>query len=104
MKAMKKLIIACVAGITLSSCAATLPYAVTNNPVNCKKGVSTTNVIFGTSGAWGGSIQQGVYSTNKKFGVIEAAKKGKIETIGSVDIKTTNYLIFKKVEVIVTGE
>ena len=101
---MKKLIIVCAAGLVLSSCAVTLPYAVTNNPVNGKKGVSTTNVIFGTSGAWGGNIQTGLYSTNKKFGVIEAAKKGKIETIGSVDIKTTNYIFFQKIEVIVTGE
>ncbi len=101
---MKKLIVACAAGVVLTSCAVTMPYAVTNNPVNGKKGVSKTNLIFGTTGAWGGSIQQGLYSTNKKFGVIEAAKKGKIETIGSVDIKSTNYIFFTKVEVIVTGE
>jgi hypothetical protein len=81
-----------------------MPYAVTNNTVGEKKGVSTTNLIFGQTGAWGGNIQAGLFSTNKNFGVIEAAKKGKIDKIGSVDVKTTNYIFFKKVEVIVTGE
>lgn len=101
---MKKTIIGSVLAIALTSCSVTMPYAVTNNPVGGKKGVSKTTVIFGSSGAWGGSIQQGLITTNKKFGVIEAAKKGGIERIGSVDVKSTNFVFFTKVEVIVTGE
>ncbi len=101
---MKKLIFSGVLAVVLTSCSVTLPYAVTNNTVGEKKGVSKTNLFFGQTGAWGGSIQAGLYSTNKNFGVIEAAKKGNIDVIGSVDIKTTNFFLFQKVEVIVTGE
>lgn len=101
---MKKIIFSGALAIVLTSCSVTMPYAVTNNTVGEKRGISKTNLILGTTGAWGGNIQAGLFSTNKNFGVIEAAKKGKIETIGSVDIKTTNYILFKKVEVIVTGE
>lgn len=99
---MKKIIFGALVTIALTSCSITMPYAVTNNTVGEKTGVSTTNVFFGQSGAWGGSIASGIV-TNKNFGVIEAAKKGKIAVIGSVDVKTTNYFLFQKVEIIVTG-
>jgi hypothetical protein len=33
-----------------------------------------------------------------------AAKKGKIDKIATVDVKTTNFILFQKVEIIVTGE
>jgi starvation-inducible outer membrane lipoprotein len=104
MKNMKKIIVAAGLGIILSSCSITLPYAVTNNTVGVKKGTSKTTLIFGQTGAYGGNIQSGLYSTNKNFGVIEAAKKGGISQIGSVDVKSTDFILFKKVEVIVTGE
>jgi hypothetical protein len=99
---MKKFIFGALAALSLTSCAMTLPYAVTNNAVGEKTGISKTNVFFGATGAWGGNIATGIV-TNKNFGVIEAAKKGKITVIGSVDVKTTNYFLFQKVEVIVTG-
>ncbi|MCT4582153.1 MAG: TRL-like family protein [Flavobacteriales bacterium] len=86
----------------LTSCSITRPYTVTNNPIGTKKGVSKTTVIFGGSG--GEQLAAGMIVTNKNFGVIEAAKKGKIEKIGCVDVKTTNFWLFQKVEVIVTGE
>lgn len=101
---MKKIIFGSVLAIALTSCAVSAPYAVTNNTVGTKRGVSKTTLIFGTAGSYGGNIQSGLFSTNKNFGVIEAAKKGKIETIGSVDVKSTNFYLFQKVEVIVTGE
>ena len=50
-----------------------------------------------------GNLEAGI-STNKKFGVIEAAKKGDIDKVATVDLKVTNFVIFQKVEIIVTGE
>jgi hypothetical protein len=41
---------------------------------------------------------------NKNFGIVEAAKNGKISKIGAVDIKTTSYVFFVKKEFIVSGE
>ena len=79
--------------IVLASCAVTTPFRVTNNEVGTKIGRSNTLCI--------GSIQM-----NKKFGIIDAAKKGKISKIGVVDIKIDTYipgLIYKK-EFIVSGE
>lgn len=86
----------------VSSCSLTRPYAVTNNYIGNKQGVSKTTVIFGTS--MGNQLATGLFVTNKNFGVIEAAKKGDVKVIGAVDVKTTNYVFFQKVEVIVTGE
>ena len=77
-------------------------YAETNNYIGYKKWESKTNIIFGASS--GMQLATGLIVTNKSFGVIEAAKKGGINKIGCVDVKTTNYFVFQKVEVIVTGE
>ena len=78
----------------LSSCTVTVPYAVTDNPIGAKKGVSKTAVILGT-------IQ-----LNGNYGVAEAAKKGRIKGgISTIDIRTTSYFgpIFYTKELIVTG-
>jgi len=99
---MKKYIIGALTVGLMASCSLTRPYAVTNNPLGSKKGVSTTGIILG--GSQGEELAVGLFVTNKDFGVIEAAKKGKITKIGAVDVKTTNYIFFTKVEVIVTGE
>jgi hypothetical protein len=87
----------------LASCSITRPYAVTNNPVGESVGVSSTILIFGSSS--GVNLQTALFSTNSKFGVIEAARNGNIHKVGSVDVKTSTYLfgIITKVEVIVTG-
>ena len=99
---MKKYIIALSAIGLMASCSITRPYTATNNPIGSKVGKSETGVIFGTSA--GDELAVGVFVLNKNFGVIEAAKKGKINKIATVDVKTTNYLFFQKVEIIVTGE
>lgn len=99
---MKNIITGIIAVALVSSCALTRPYAVTNNEIGNKKGVSKTTVIFGQSA--GDQLATGMFVTNKNFGVIEAAKKGGVKVIGCVDVKTTNYVFFQKVEVIVTGE
>lgn len=86
--------------IAATSCTMTRPYTATNNPIGDEVGKSKTTLIFGTSS--GMNLSSG-FSTNKNFGVIEAAKKGGIDKIGCVDVRTTNYLIFQKVEIIVRG-
>jgi hypothetical protein len=98
---MKKIIIGIATIALVSSCSLTRPYAVTNNAIGEKTGVSKTTIIFGVSA--GNTLSTGIVS-NKDFGVIEAAKNGGINKIGSVDVKTTNFLFFQKVEIIVTGE
>ncbi|MFT4757700.1 MAG: hypothetical protein ACI91R_002357 [Vicingaceae bacterium] len=88
--------------VALQSCSTTRPYAATNNPIGSKVGTSETTLILGTSA--GTNLEAGLVSTNKEFGVIQAARKGKINKVATVDVKTTNYVFFQKVEVIVTGE
>lgn len=88
--------------VALQSCSITRPYTATNNPIGSKVGTSETTLIFGSSA--GTNLEAGLISTNKKFGVIQAARKGKINKVATVDVKTTNFVIFQKVEVIVTGE
>jgi hypothetical protein len=99
---MKKLIIGILAIGSMASCSMTRPYTATNNPIGAKVGKSETKIIFGAS--QGDQLAVGLIVTNKNFGVIEAAKKGKIDKIATVDVKTTNFYIFQKVEIIVTGE
>ena len=92
-----------IAAITLvfTSCSTILPYTATNNPIGDQVGKSKTTLIFGAAGS--NNLESG-FSTNKEFGVIEAAKKGNVERIATVDVKVTNFVIFQKVEIIVTGE
>lgn len=99
---MKKYILGMVAIAAMASCSVTRPYTATNNPIGSKVGKSQTTIIGGTS--TGTQLAVGTFVTNKNFGVIEAAKTGKIDKIATVDVKTTNFYIFQKVEIIVTGE
>lgn len=86
----------------LSSCALTLPYAVTNNTIGTKTGVSSTISIFGRPSPATPGYHGLIF--NRNFGVVEAAKNGKINKVGSVDLKVTTYVLFNKQEFIVTGE
>lgn len=88
--------------VLFASCSLTRPYTATNNPIGSKTGKSETTLILGTSS--GQNLQAGLYSTNNDFGVIEAARKANIDKIATVDVKTTNFILFQKVQVIVTGE
>lgn len=92
----------------LSSCAVTTPFMVTNNDLGTKTGVSTTTSIFGGGRAIAGTgAGRSMYSGlmfNKEFGIVEAAKNGKITKIGAIDYKVTRYVLFSKLEIIVAGE
>lgn len=101
MRKIKNVILGLFALSCLASCATTVPYAATNNPIGSKKGVSKTTILFG--GADRTNLGYGLV-LNKNYGVIEAAKKGKIENLATVDLKVTRYVIFTKAEIIVTGE
>lgn len=91
---MKKLVLSigviAVAALT-SSCSVTLPLAVSAAPIGNKTGTSSTTVLFGAQ-------------LNKNFGISEAAKNGKITGgVATADIKTTSFIIFRKKQIIVTG-
>lgn len=88
-------------GLIFASCSITYPYTATNNPIGSKQGVSKTTIVFGAANEH--NLGAGIV-TNKNYGVVEAAKKGKVNKIATVDIKVTNYIIFRKAEIIVTGE
>ena len=107
----KNIIIASIGAVVMSSCALTTPFHATNNEVGSKTGTSSTICFFsgGAKSAAGLAPQVGyaMYNgimLNKNFGIVEAAKNGKIKKIGAVDVKVTNYVFFVKKEFIVSGE
>ncbi len=87
--------------VLVSSCTVVRPYAVTNNEIGDGTGVSRTTLILG--GSAGNNLEQALFSTNKNFGVIEAAQKGGIDKIATVDVEASNYWLFSTVKIIVTG-
>lgn len=90
---LSKIAIASLLLVFASSCAITVPVTVSRAPIGNKKGVSESIVILG------------VLYLNGKYGVKDAANKGKISSaIATIDEKTTNYLLFAKKELIVTAE
>jgi hypothetical protein len=102
MKFTKSIIGVGLVSIILTSCAVTTPMAVTNNSIGSKVGVSTTICIGGAPGS--ARVQYHGIMLNQNFGIVEAAKNGKISKIGAIDVKTTNYIFFQKKEMIVAGE
>ena len=103
MKIFKTILPFALLAVILSSCASTMPYAVTNNAIGSKKGVSKTGMIWSASTLALGNLSGGIVF-NSDFGVIDAVKKGNITTVATVDVKTTNFFVFTKREIIVTGE
>lgn len=101
MKNLKYAILGVFATAMLASCSVTVPYAATNNPIGSKKGSSKTTILFG--GADRTNLGYGLV-LNKDYGVIDAARKGKIENLATVDLKVTSFGFFVKAEIIVTGE
>lgn len=88
------------AAVILSSCSTVMPYTATNNAIGSKKGTSSTAILFGMAGT--NNLGVGLVF-NKDYGVIDAVKDGGITTVATVDIKVTNYILFQKAEIIVTG-
>jgi hypothetical protein len=98
---MKKILTLTILAIFVASCSITQPYEATNNPIGSKRGTSKTILVFGRP--YGKSLASG-FVLNKNYGVLDAAKNGKINKIASVDLKFKNYFLFSEVEIIVTGE
>lgn len=77
----------------MTSCAVIVPVGVSDAPIGSKRGVSKSVVVLGT-----------MY-LNKNFGIKDAANNGKITgAIATIDKKTTNFIFFQKVELIVTAQ
>ena len=100
MKSLKTLILVGVVALA-SSCTIVRPYAVTNNAIGEAVGVSRTTLILGASA--GQNLEQALFSTNKNFSVIEAAKNGNVDKIATVDVESSNYWLVSTVKIIVTG-
>jgi hypothetical protein len=101
MKRIKQFALVGLSALVLSACSTVFPVTATNNPIGSKEGTSKTSILFG--GASGTNLGGGLVF-NKNYGVIEAAENGNVEKVATVDIKVTNFLIFRKAEIIVTGE
>jgi hypothetical protein len=87
MKNLKTILIGCALAIGMSSCVVHQTHTVTGNPIGTKKGVAKANA----------------FNPDADFTIRTAAKKGKIDKIGSVDTKVTVFIIpFYKT--VVTGE
>ena len=109
MKAFKNITIVGALALGLASCSVTRPLAVTDNSIGSKEGKSANICLFGNpaataaSGGTGFIISSGI-CLNGKYGVVEAVENGGIKTLGAIDLKVTNYYVFKKYELIVAGE
>lgn len=101
MKLKNKLLLVLALGITVSSCSTIVPVTATNNPIGSKVGKSQTSILFGTANR--ANLGAGLVF-NKDYGVVDAARKADINKVATVDLKVTNYYIFTKAELIVTGE
>ena len=96
-------------GAMISSCSITKPLTATNNPIGSKTGVATNNCLSyapATRLAQGDliAISGGLCFNDNKYSIADAANNGKIQKVATVDLKITNYIIFYKYELIVTGE
>lgn len=100
MKNLNRILAVAFSAAIISSCTTIYPVTATNNPIGSKTGTSQTGMI-GTAGY--GNLGTGLVF-NGDYGVIEAAKDGNINRVGTVDIKVTNYYFFTKSEIIVSGE
>jgi hypothetical protein len=110
---MKKLFGILIAAGFLASCSTTHPLTATGNPIGDKVGTSsngclgyTPSTLPSASAAGEGFvyISGGLCFNNNDYGVIDAAKNGGIDKVATVDLKVTNFILFHKYELIVTGE
>lgn len=105
MKVLKKLTILGSAAFVLASCSITKPLTVTNNSLE-KTGSSKNTCLFSSKPVPSGTgyvISSGI-CLNKKYGIVQAVEKAGITKVGAVDIKITNFGLFRNYELIVAGE
>jgi hypothetical protein len=93
MKAINKVLMCGLLAVAVSSCTITAPLTASTAEIGDKRGESETVVLFGA-----------IY-LNKDYGVKQAAENGKITSaIATMDVRTTNFLIFSKKALIVTAK
>lgn len=96
------------AAALFSSCSVTMPITATDNANAGKVGVATNSCLFYAPpvvvGAEFYQVSGGMCFNDKKYGIAEAARNGGINKVATVDLKVTDYIIFHKYELIVTGE
>lgn len=94
--------------LVVSSCTTTEPLTATNNEIGDKTGSVANTCIFGTTqvGAPGGGrvTSAGVCLNNDEYFISEAASRANIKEIGAVDLRTTNFLLWTKFELVVHGK
>ena len=107
MKKMKKFLFIGAAVAFLTSCTTVYPVTATNNAIGGKVGTSETSMLFYFHkdvdvnyqvrgvGPIISTLSGGIVFNND-FGVIEAAEKGGLSKVATVDIEITNYFIFRK--------
>ena len=98
---MKKIFTIIAATGLLASCSLTVPVTATNNRIGSKVGVAEATCLFASPA--GGSLSSGLV-LGGPFTIADAAKKGGITKIATVDLKVQNFLLFTKNSLIVTGE
>jgi len=104
-KALKIGFLSLVFGGFLASCTTTHPVLVTNNAIGDKVGKSSTSCLFGAAAvSFDPNLVAAGICFNGKYGLIDAAKDGNIDRVATVDLKQTNYILFTKFELFVTGE
>ncbi|MEX0965905.1 MAG: TRL domain-containing protein [Bacteroidia bacterium] len=113
MKSIKVIILGLmIAGFT-SSCSTTLPLQATNNSIASKTGVSSNTCLLSTryyNPASGGTMPSSLRMIsnglcfNGNYGIREAAEDAGISQVATVDLKVTNYVLWLKWELVVTGE
>jgi hypothetical protein len=99
--------------LVVSSCTTTDPLTVTNNEIGDKTGRVSNTCIFGfeqsalaTAGVAGGQkiTSAGICLNNDEYFVSEAASKANIKEIGAIDLRTTDYFLWTKYELLVHGK
>ncbi|MBL56457.1 MAG: hypothetical protein CMP61_04635 [Flavobacteriales bacterium] len=106
MKVLSKITVLGAAAFLLASCSITRPLAVTDNSLGEKVGKSKNTCVLGMRAPQAGAgviISSGI-CFNKKYGIVEAVENGGIKTVGAVDIKVTNFYLWRTYELIVAGE
>lgn len=107
----------------LMSCSTTTPLTATSNEVGDKKGTSSTTCLFSAlTGVYsqaraasyyqprtlnataGTATSRGVCFGLKDYGIHEAATNANINKVATVDLKQTNYLLWRQFELVVTGK
>ena len=108
MKKIQNLIAIMLFAILAVSCSITTPITATNNPIGKKVGTATNTCLFsGFVMPQQGNLiltSSGLCLNTGDYSIYDAAEDGNISKVATVDLKTTNFVLWKKYTLIVTGE